>query len=328
MPINSPGTLAFAPNGFQFSRSLSSTNPMINGVETFTWDPRFHGFSGDLAVNSLIVAKPATGMSLYSWIYTPAVTTPGAQQGARSCVYPCPLMQNDPAYPSQVAVTDQPIGVQTVGVIVQFRYCPANGNGVDQVSVQNFNNTTALFPNTVVEVDVLTDPHAVYRAQVYAPWGYSNVLCTNSYMIVGALSTYTLSLPATSPLGVTAAPVNQPFTFPLGVFSGTEPGSRAYAYVSTGLVQAATTNSWTAVSSSATMLSINNVCPTGDPTSSPVSGQYGSVQTLRSIGLSKGIDGNNYTTSTGTVYPHVYVDVTLVNQGFGKPPLYIPYTAV
>lgn len=327
MPINSPGTLAFAPRGFEFQRSLSSTNPMINGVETFYWDPRFHGFQGDLAVNSLIMAKPATGMSLYSWIYTPAVASASSPQGARSCVYPCPLIRADQAItPTQTFTGTTPVAMQTVGVIQQFRYYPAAGNGMEPVTVNNFNNITALYPNTVVEVDIITDPHAVFRVQTYTPWGYSAAITSNGYMIVGAVNTYTVTVAATTPLNTTSAPSNYTLQLPLGEFTGPNPGSRAYAYTHVGCNQAATTNTFVSISSSATMLSVNNMNPTGDSTGASTT--LGSLLTTRSIGLTKGIDGNNNTGATGIVYPNVYLDVSLVNQGFGKVPLYVAYAAV
>lgn len=339
MPINSPGTLTFAPRGFEFQCSLSSTNPQINGVETFNWDPRFHGFSGDMAISSILTgigAAPASTLLIYngwsSWVYTPAVTTTGKEQPARTCVFPAPLVTPDPAIPGQtLANGGLPGGMQSLGVIVQFRYCPADGNGVDQVTVPNFNNQTAVYPNTPVEVDVVIDPHAVYRAQTYTPWGYSSVLTNNAFMFIGGFDTYQVTLPVTTPLINAAnpptAPVNITLTFPLGKFTGPTAGSRAYVWTAFPMQQGATSNAYNAVSSSATMLTVNNLSPSGNMTTGltgAVESLWGSQTLVRSISLTKGIDGNRNTTATGTVYPHVYLDVSVINQGFSNTPFYFP----
>lgn len=319
MPINSPGTLAFAPRGFEFQRSLSSTNPMINGVETFYWDPRLHGFSGDLAVSDIYTLVSTANQDFAAWVYTPAT----ANQPARRTVFPCPIVVQDPVVSGQAAPGTNILGMTALGVIIQFRYYPATGNGNDPITVSNFNNGTAVYPGTAVEVDVLIDPHAVYRAQTYTPYGLSSILTSNNLMLVGSVNTYTVTLTQTSAINATppvAPPAPSSFTFPLGEFTGPNPGSRAYVWSSNGLNQTGSTTSYVSLTSSANMLSVNSMNNAGDQTNaSPGPTAITPNMLVRSIGLTKGIDGNNTTTATSVVSPYVYLDLSLVRQGFNGP---------
>ncbi len=157
---------AFNPTGFTYRRSYSGTEPMTNGVETFTWNNTINGFRGDMLVSSLAGVQPQSTPVDNTYPLTIASGT----------VFPMPLLVEQPAdFPTATAPDEGtyvfPYTALTVGVADSFKYTPLGANY--PIVVQNFPANTPIAPNTVVEVRVNTDPFAVYNAQYYSPTGIS-----------------------------------------------------------------------------------------------------------------------------------------------------------
>lgn len=260
--------LTFSPKGFQAANG-SGNLQSIN----FYWDPRFHGFAGDLAVASIATAQNGSD---YTYITTPKMNNFITYYP----VYPAPIVEVDDCWDTPAPVLqDVPVGFYAKGIINGFSYCPLNGDGQSRVNVKNFDNTTELYPYTLVEVTLLIDPEYAFKIQTNSPYGYTSELTSNSYMRINAMELYTVEVTDTQ---------NNTFTysFPMGDLTDSSGGSRAYMFVK-------------GISDSATMLAA---------TPETVNDYTCAAEAMN---LTQGITDNVSTIDDTTVYPYVYVDAVL-----------------
>lgn len=205
---------SFNPRGFQYSRSLTASQPFANGLQTFLWNKELHGFAGDLCCNNLYNMVENTPM-------TPLALAP------TGFVYPVPLTTAPIGYtpPSGVTIT-YPSIVMPIGVISSFKYYPAALNKGSFIVSSTYPKGTALQDNTYVEVQVVVDPYAVYSIQMKNDIGliYNQVGLQYAYVAAD----YNAN-PALSNVYQADISTNH-YLFPYGVFEGNGAfaGSRCY----------------------------------------------------------------------------------------------------
>lgn len=208
---------SFNPRGFQYSRSLTASQPFANGLQTFIWDERFNGFAGDACVNMLY-----DGGSTAAPGYAP---TPQTTLGK---VFPLPLSSAPVGYtpPSGVTIAYPNVSFP-VGVISSFKYYPASLSSGNFIVSSTYPRDTARQANTYVEVQVVVDPKAVYSIQMKTDTGITvaNGSLLYSAITADAANTYTVTVPYTG-----SPPADNVFLFPMGVFEGNGAfaGSRCY----------------------------------------------------------------------------------------------------
>lgn len=278
-------SLSFNPTGFTYKRSLSNASPNFNGVETFTWNPTFHGFSGDLLCSSIIYRSAQFTGTNPNFARARAIINVTVQNGRP--VMPMPIIWNDALQtPAQnIPAANMPQGAIPIGIAQKFRYTPL---GTDQeVTVLNFPQNTPIQPNTLVYVDVITDPMAVFEAQTNSPFGYGPGFGSNTRFKVNGINTYQVNLISQ---GATLVDPNVEvtLTFVLGEFNGPTAGSRQYLFA---IDATDATNSLTSVNSWL-----------GDFSDSAYS-----------LGLTEGIIDNEFSYQGGTIYPYLIQDVKITN---------------
>lgn len=132
----------FNPFGLQGAYSTSAASQANPTLLTFPWNPAYSGWSGDVAVQFL----PSSTTELFS--------TDGY-------VYPGYTRVTGLTPPSDFTYNYPPI----VGVIVGFKYQPANNAITPNNTWPSFILGTELVPNTTVEVIINTDLQARYTIQ-------------------------------------------------------------------------------------------------------------------------------------------------------------------
>jgi hypothetical protein len=133
---------AFNPFGLQGDYSTSAASQANPTLLTFPWNPNYSGWSGDVAVQYL----PSGTGSLFS--------TDGL-------VYPGYTRVEGLTPPSGFSYNYPPI----IGVIVGFKYKPANNAITPNDTWPSYILGTELVPNTAVEVIINTDLQARYKIQ-------------------------------------------------------------------------------------------------------------------------------------------------------------------
>lgn len=256
----------FNPNGFKFLGSNIDN-------QLYYWDPRFHGFAGDIAVQSILTEE--TSEDTYAWVVTP----PLGGIAPYSPMYPAPVMNIDGCWEEPYPeLGDVPVGITPKGVILGFTYCPANGGG-NRISVKNFDKDTLLYPFTFVEVRVTTDQEKTFQVQTNSPYGYKSTLADNNYLMVNGLELYTVEVEDSN--GNTLN-----YSFPMGDLNDNTGGSRCYLFQPY-------------IVDSETMLESEPVVVENLTVSAEV------------LNLTSGMTDNQATENDVDIYPYVYVDAVV-----------------
>lgn len=135
----------FNPFGLQGAYSTSAASQANPTLLTFPWNPAYSGWSGDAAIQYL----PSGTGSLFS---------------SDGYVYPAYTRVTGLTIPDGFTFNYPPI----VGVIVGFKYKPANNAITPNDTWPSYILGTELVPNTTVEVIINTDLQARYTIQYKA----------------------------------------------------------------------------------------------------------------------------------------------------------------
>lgn len=272
---------SFNPRGFQYSRSLTASQPFANGLQTFRWNPVLNGYAGDACCNMLY----GEGAD------TPITPSPLATTGY---VYPVPLTFAPTGYtpPGGVTIT-YPSAVFVVGVVSSFKYYPASLSKGNFVVSSTYAMNTAIQDNTYVEVQVVVDPNAIYNIQVKTDTGLIYNQASFQYTYVAA--DYNAN-PALNNI-YQGDVLTSHFLFPKGVLEGNGAfaGSRCYLSSNLSSSDATATTGGTLGTSSAILL--------------------GPTLGIEGNGLSAATEGNS-PSAIAPLIPNPIFDVTLANQFF------------
>jgi hypothetical protein len=133
----------FSPFGLQGDLSTSAASQANPTLLTFPWNPAFSGWSGDPVIS-----------------YLPAVAGTNVSS-ALGYVYPAFISSNITIPNTVQNIYYPPI----VGVIVGFKYKPANNSLTPNDTWPSYDKTTVLQEGTTVQVIVNTDAQARYKIQ-------------------------------------------------------------------------------------------------------------------------------------------------------------------
>lgn len=276
--LSTNGLLQFIPNGFDYSRSLSNSSPAVNGLETFNMDPQFYAFAGDMMAMNILVEQAGD----------PTKQLRVKLSDNSNTIAPMPYMAPDPNGPTIPSPSAKMLSCNTVGIAVNFKWATADGGGNIFKESPFFMGGTAVYPGTLVEVTVLTDPFGVYTVQSNTPTSVGGIKS-----LITGLESWLIGTPEVKIYQLIVSDgttYNVPFT--IGNITSNRPSSQQYIFQ--------------------TDYEPSGGFPIGVNPEQPAN--------FLGFGLTKGIQGNQITQTGGQIYPNIYFDGIMQNSVWG----YIP----